>query len=113
VNTPERSAAIARALASGSECLPEDFAARVAAVAAAERASRWSWDDAALLVAFVAMIGGCVAGGFRFTALEFGGIEWIGDVFRTLASNPWLAIGVAGVAIVQMLTYRRRLSDGA
>jgi len=113
MNTPKRSAAIARALAEETRGLPEDFAAQVAALAEAQNARRWSWSDVSLLAAFVAMLGVCVGGWFSFGALEFGSTEWIGVILETAASNPWLTLGVAGLAIVQMLNFRRRFSEAA
>jgi len=109
VKTPERSAALARALASEADGLPEDFAARVAALADAERTGwRFSRNDAGLLGAFAAMIGVCVTGWKWFGTQEPGGAEWLGPLVDALSYDPWLIIGVAGVAIVQGLTFRRR-----
>jgi hypothetical protein len=108
MNLPERSEAIARALAEDTTGLPADFAAQVAALAEAESAQRWTWNDAALLVAFVAMIGVCVAGWFTFGAVEIGTIKWWEPIVSVAAAYPWLAVGVAGVVIVQVLNFRRR-----
>jgi hypothetical protein len=111
MNTPERSAAIARALAPEKDGLPEDFAAQVAALAEAQSARRWSWSDVTLLGAFVAMVGVCVVGWSSFGAPEFASIDWLGSIVRAAASYPWLAAGVAGVGVVQMLNFRRRLNE--
>ena len=109
MRTPERSGTLARALAAESGGLPEDFAARVAALAQASGTARHStWSDVALLGAFVAMIGVCVAGWFTFGSRELPGAEWVTRIVEVVTSQPWLVIGVAGVAIVQALTFRRR-----
>ncbi len=105
---PERSAALAKALASETG-LPKDFAAQVAALAEAGGAGRHStWHDVALLGAFVAMIGVCVAGWLWMGPQEPVDADWLAPVLGVVASQPWLFIGVAGVATVQMLTFRRR-----
>jgi hypothetical protein len=54
------------------------------------------------------MIGVCVAGWKWFGTQEPGGTEWLGPLVDALSYDPWLIIGVAGVAIVQGLTFRRR-----
>lgn len=109
MKTPERSAALARVLADESGGLPADFAARVAALAQASGTARRSnWSDLALLGAFVAMIGVCVAGWFTFGSRELPGAEWVTPLVEAVTSQPWLVIGVAGVTVVQALTFRRR-----
>ena len=67
-----------------------------------------NWSDVALLGAFVAMIGVCVAGWFAFGPRELPRAEWLTSLAGAVASQPWLFIGVAGVAVVQALTFRRR-----
>jgi hypothetical protein len=100
---------LARALALATDGLPQDFAAHVAALAEAGGTPRQSgWNDIALLGAFAAMIGVCVAGWFTFGPQESDAAEWFGPIARTMASQPWLLAGAAGVAIVQVLTFRRR-----
>jgi hypothetical protein len=108
MKTLERSVAIAKALASEPDGLPEDFAAQVAALAAANEWRHLSWTDGALLGAFVAMIGVCVAGWFWLGPQESDRTAWLEPVVGTVASQPWLFFGIAGVAVVQMLTFRRR-----
>jgi hypothetical protein len=110
MKTPERSAAIAKALASESDGLPADFAARVAAAAEEIAAARRSWwNEIALALAFVAMIGVCVVGWFGFAAQESGSVEWFEPLISAAMSQPLLIIGIAGIAIVQALTFRRRV----
>lgn len=110
MSTPKRSAAIARALASEPDGLPRDFAAHVAALARADRARAWSWNDVALLVAFFAMLGVCVLGmgWLGFAASVIGDANWLAPVVEIAASHPWLLAGAVGVVLVQMLTFRRR-----
>jgi hypothetical protein len=109
MNTPARSAALARALAAEGDVLPEDFAARVATLAQASGAARQSsWSDVALFGAFVAMIGVCVAGWSAFGSRERSDAEWMVPLVDVVMSQPWLVIGLAGVAIVQAMTFRRR-----
>jgi hypothetical protein len=106
---PERSAALARALAAQTDGLPKEFAKQVATLAEADGTSiHLSWNDVGLLGAFVVMIGVCVAGWLTFETQEVGGAEWFGPVVGAMMSQPWLVIGVVGVAIVQLLTFRRR-----
>jgi len=108
MKTPERSTAIARALAGEADGLPPHFAPDVAAIAearAAKRASRRS--EAALWLGFISMIGLCVAGWMRYGAP--GNMEWLAPVVRIAASQPWLVSALAGLAIVQGLTFRRRV----
>jgi hypothetical protein len=94
---------------SETDGLPKDFAAQVAAQAeAGSPAWHLSWNDVGLLGAFVAMIGICVAGWARLGAQGSGGGEWLDTIVGALASHPWLTIGMAGVAVVQGLTFRRR-----
>jgi hypothetical protein len=109
MKTPERSAALARALKSEPDGLPKDFAAQVAALAEAGGAE-WqvSLSDVGLIGAFATMISICVMGWVRLAAESSGGAEWLGAIVGALASHPWLVIGIAGVATVQMLTFRRR-----
>jgi hypothetical protein len=108
VKTPERSAVIAKALTSESE-LPVDFAQHVAALAEARAAQRRATGNyLALSGAFVAMLAVCIAGWYSFEpgALALG--EWLDPLLRALAAQPWLVIGIAGFAVVQGLTFRRR-----
>ena len=111
MTTPGRSAALARALAGATDDLPEEFASRVAALAetrgSAPLANR---NDVALLGAFLAMIGVCVAGWFAFGSREPAGMEmnWMDPLLGAILSQPWLIAGAAGLAIVQVLTFRRR-----
>ena len=106
---PGRSAALARALAAEGEGLPEDFAARVAALAQAGGAARHSsWSDVALFGAFVAMIGVCVAGWSAFDSRGLLEVDRMEPMVTAMMSQPWLVTGLAGVAIVQALTFRRR-----
>jgi len=109
MRTPDRSAAIAKVLALQADGLPKDFPAQVAALAEARASARYlSLNDLALLGAFVLMIGVCVAGWLLFDSPEPGGVEWFAPIVRAVTSQPWLVLGVAGVAVVQMLTFRRR-----
>jgi hypothetical protein len=110
MSAPERSAALKRALAAERDGLPEDFAVRVAAQAESESAARTKWSDAALFAAFVAMLGVCVAGWFIFVGPPaMGGTELLEIICRAAGSQPWLVIGVAGVGVVQLLTFRQRV----
>jgi hypothetical protein len=108
MSTPERSAALARVLASGAGGLPKDFATQVAALAEADRTRLWNWDDLAMSGAFVAVIGVYVAGWFTFAPREPGGVEWLGPLIHAVASEPWMVTGLAGLGLVQMLAFRRR-----
>jgi hypothetical protein len=109
MSEPVRSAAIRRALADEGDGLPGDFAKQVAALAEAESAVRARRTDVALFGAFVAMLGVCVAGWVTFVGPPaIGGEELLGLIGRAVSSQPWLVIGVAGVAAVQLLTFRRR-----
>jgi hypothetical protein len=107
--TPERSPALGRALASEADGLPHDFAQKVAALAdAGSDARRAGWNDIWPVGAFAAMIGICVAGWLGFEEQPTGGGEWLGGIVAALAPHPWLLTGMAGVAIVHVLTFRRR-----
>jgi hypothetical protein len=109
MTTPARSAALARALASEADGLPLDFAENVAALAEAGSAARnMGWNDIWLVGAFAAMIGICVMGWLVFGEPSSGGEEWLRSIVAALALHPWLVAGMAGVAIVQVLTFRRR-----
>jgi hypothetical protein len=110
MSTPERSAAVARALAAEPNGLPGDFAVQVAALAQAERVSAWSWNDFALVAAFLAMLWVCVLGmgWLGFGTPVTGGSDWVAPVVDVAASHSWLLAGVVGVLVVQMLTLRRR-----
>ena len=112
MNEPKRSTALKRALAAESDGLPEDFAVQVSQVAEAQVETRRSkWSDATMLGAFVAMIGVCVTGWFGFVGSpEIGNAELMALICGTLASQPWLVIGVAGVVAVQVLTLLRRVA---
>jgi alpha-beta hydrolase superfamily lysophospholipase len=106
----ERSAAIAKALASEPDGLPKNFATYVAALAEANEGLHLSWNDGALLGAFVAMMGACVAGWFWLDSPEPVSADWLDPLVDAVMSQPWLLIGVAGVVIVQMLTFWRRVT---
>lgn len=111
MKTPQRSVAIASALAAEADGLPKDFAAQVAArveTPGATRASRWN--EVALVTAFVAMIAVCLAGWLGLAAPERGGLEWLEPLLSAVRSQPWLGIGVGGLAVVQLLTFGRRIS---
>jgi hypothetical protein len=109
VSEPKRSEALKRALAGEREGLPEDFAAHVAALAEAESAARSRWAELVMISAFVAMMGVCVAGWFVFVGPPAaGGEDLLQLAARVLGSQPWLVIGVAGVVVVQLLTFGRR-----
>ena len=109
MRTPDRSAAIAKALALQTDELPKDFPARVAALAEARASPRYlSLNDVALLGAFVLMIGVCIGGWMLFDAPETQLLQWLAPIVRAMTSQPWLVLGVAGIAAVQMLTFRRR-----
>ena len=101
MNEPVRSAALKRALAEEGDALPPDFAARVAALARAPAARQSRGTVISLLGAFIAMLGVCVVGWF----------EWgTPDLSWRDAAPSWLVIGLVGVALVQLLTFRRRLA---
>jgi hypothetical protein len=109
MRSPKRSPALARALATRGDELPGDFAARVAMLArAASKVRRSRWSDVALFIGFIAMIGVCAAGWLAFGPPEFPDAEWVAAPLAAIASQPWLVLGVAGVAIVRALTFRRR-----
>ncbi len=110
MSEPKRSAALKRALAAEGEGLPEEFAVRVAVLAEAESAVRSRWAEAAMIAAFVGMVGVCVAGWVRFVgAPVIGGGDLLELAGRAMGSQPWLVIGVAGVVVVQLLTFGRRV----
>ena len=112
MRTPERSPAIARALAAEKDGLPEDFAAQVVRLAEAEAEARSSkWNEVALALAFVAMIGVCVVGWLALGSSESVGGQWLAAILRLAASQPLLTIGITGVALIQVLTYRRRAAS--
>jgi hypothetical protein len=109
MKTPERSAALGRVLAIETDRLPKDFAAKVAALAKSNSAPwRLSGNDLGLLGAFAAMLCLCAAGWLTFGTQESARAEWFGPIVGAMASCPWLVIGVAGVALVQALNFRRR-----
>lgn len=109
MTTPPRSPAIARALASEAEDLPANFAKHVAVLAESRAAARSSnWTTVAMFSAFAAMVGVCVLGWLSFGKPESGGSSWFEPLLHTFALQPWLVIGAAGFAIVQVLTFRRR-----
>jgi hypothetical protein len=108
MNIPQRSAALARALASETDDLPKDFAAQVAALAESGDRRSWSWNDFALLGAFVAMLGVCVAGWLLLAPQEPASVQWLDLPARVVTSQPWLFVGVAGFVIVHLLSFRRR-----
>jgi hypothetical protein len=109
MSEPKRSAALKRVLAEKGGGLPQDFALRVAALAEAESAVRSKWAEAAMIAAFVGMVGVCVAGWVRCVgppAIDGG--DLLEFAARAMGSQPWLVIGAVGVAIVQLLTFGRR-----
>jgi hypothetical protein len=109
MSEPDRSAALSRALAEEDDGLSPEFAARVAALAEAETARPcFSWADVALLGAFVAMLAVCVGGWFAFGGRDMGSSNLAYLSWRELMSQPWLITGIAGLALVQLLTFRRR-----
>jgi hypothetical protein len=107
---PGRSATLKRALAAEGDGLPENFAVQVAVLADTEdKGRRPMTSDAAMFGACIVMISACVAGWFEFVGTpEIGNAELFGLIGGVLASQPWLVIGMAGVAVVQMLTFLRR-----
>src|SRR4030095_11690197 len=105
MKTPQRSAAIAHALASETDQLPKDFAAHVAALAEAGEKRSWTWKDFALLGAFVAMLGVCVAGWFTFAPQEPLSFRWLEPIAHVVAAQPWLFIGIAGFVLVHLLSF--------
>jgi hypothetical protein len=111
MNTPERSTLLAEALRSEPVDLPQDFAGKVAELAeaggVAPRPLRWT--DVGLCGAFSAMMGICVAGWIVFGEQSSDGTEWLDSIVSALIPHPWLVTGLAGVAIVQVLTFRRRI----
>jgi hypothetical protein len=112
MRTPERSSAIARALAAEQDGLPKDFATQVARLAEAAAEARSSKrNEVALGLAFVAMIGVCVVGWLTLGASESVGSQWLASILRLAASQPLLTIGIAGVALIQVLIYRRRAAS--
>jgi hypothetical protein len=109
VTDPERSPAIARALAEEADGLPADFAARVASRAEADRRARQSrWSDLALPAAFLTMLSLCAVGWSQFGNPEPLGFEWLNPLLDAAVSRPWLSVGIAGVAAVHLLAFRRR-----
>lgn len=108
MNRPERSAAIARALASESPGLPKDFAAHVATLAEKNDHPHLRWTDGALLGAFVMMICACLTGWFWLGPQESLTSQWWRPLVDAAVSQPWSLFGVAGIAIVQALTFLRR-----
>jgi hypothetical protein len=109
MNTPKRSAVIARALASRPVELPENFAAQVAALAEGRaRAKFLSWSDVALSGAFIVMLGLCMAGWSRLASQELVSAEWLGKFVSVLAAQPWLFVAVAGLVVIQALSFGRR-----
>jgi hypothetical protein len=108
MSEPVRSEALRRALAEEGDGLPTAFAARVASLAEARAARHFVWTDVALLGAFIAMIGVCVAGWFAFGAREAAGNAWLDVSWSDVAPAPWLLTGIVGVALVQLLAFRRR-----
>jgi len=107
---PVRSAALKKALAEEADELPREFAARVAELAEArDETRRFSWSDAALFGAFVVMIGVCVAGWFAFGPQEADANAWLDLSLRDLPVPPWLVVGIVGLGVVQLLTFRRRV----
>jgi hypothetical protein len=113
MKTPARSADIARALAAETPELPEDFAARVAGLAAANTAgeARWRRTDVILLCAFIGMLGLCVGGWLLLapTSAESGAREWLAPVIAVLREQPWLLVGAAALICVQLLDFGRRV----
>jgi hypothetical protein len=109
MTTPPRSPEIARALASEAESLPANFAKRVTALAESRAATRSSiWTAMAMSGAFVAMVAVCVLGWHSFGKPEASGAAWFEPFLQALTRQPWLIIGAAGIAIVQVLNFRKR-----
>jgi hypothetical protein len=109
MTTPPRSPAIARALASEAESLPANFAKQVAALAESRAATRSSiWTAVAMFGAFAAMVAVCMFGWRSFGKPEASSAAWFEPFLQVLARQPWLIIGAAGFAIVQVLNFRRR-----
>jgi hypothetical protein len=109
MSEPKRSAVLKRVLAAEGEGLPEEFAVRVAALAEAESAVRSRWAEVAMIAAFVAMMGVCMAGWFSFVGPpSVDGGDLLELAGRAMGSQPWLVIGVVGVVVVQLLTFGRR-----
>jgi hypothetical protein len=102
MSDPKRNEALARALREEGDGLPENFAARVAAEAEARAAWRVVWSDVVLLVAFGAMVGLGVAGWRAFA-------EPVQFSLRDVNLPPWMVTGAVGVALVQLLAFRRRV----
>jgi hypothetical protein len=56
------------------------------------------------------MLGVCVMGWLEFVGRPMlGGADLLEFVARAVESQPWLLIGVAGVGVVQLLTFARRI----
>jgi len=109
MSQPERSAAIAKALGTQAVHLPEDFAAQVAALAEARaRGKGVEWSAVVLSGAFFAMLWLCVAAGSRWAPQAWINAEWATGLARVLASQPWLFVGVAGLVVIQTLSFGRR-----
>lgn len=109
MSEPERSAALKRVLMAEGDGLPEDFAARVATLAEVESAARSSWAEAVMIAAFVAMVGVCFAGWVKFFGVPaIDGADLVELAGRATGSQPWLVVGAAGIAGVQLLTFGRR-----
>jgi hypothetical protein len=112
MNELKRSAALKRVLAAEGDGLPRDFAAQVAVLAEVESAARVRWAEAAMLGAFVAMLGVCVAGLVVLVGpppIDVG--EFLTLVGRATGSQSWLIIGVAGLGIIQLSTFFRRVRN--
>jgi hypothetical protein len=110
MNEPKRSAALKRVLAAEADGLPRDFAAQVAVLVEVECVARARWAEAAMVGAFVALLGVCVAGSVMLVGpppIDFG--EFLTLVGRATGSQPWLLIGVAGLGIIQLSTFFRRV----
>jgi hypothetical protein len=109
MTTPARSAALARALDAEADGLPQGFARKVAVLAeSGSVVRRAGWTDVWLLGAFAVTIGICVAGWLGFGEQPTSGADWLASMGAALAPHPWLVAGIAGVAVVQGLTFRRR-----
>ena len=109
MKTPVRSTILARALASDAAGLPANFAEQVAALAEAQAADSSNRTAAAMCGAFAAMLVVCVLGWLGFGKPETDGAAWLEPLLRTVAQQPWLVIGAAGIIIVHVLTLRRRI----
>jgi hypothetical protein len=101
MNEPGRNEALARALRETGDALPENFAAHVAELAESRATWRMGWSDVALLVLFAAIVGLGVAAWRAFASP-------VQISLRDVELPPWVVTGALGVALVQLLAFRRR-----